>query len=115
MILKVLRGDIEEAICSHAIYYAIWQRYGVLPERFNWQMKAPEVLFYPLRPEFAESTYLLYQVRYLLYYLHQTDGNHRTNHSYFDCLDYFVMINQILLLYSDLCDSVNHTYLVLHI
>jgi len=68
--VQVLRGDIEEAICSHAIYYAIWQRYGVLPERFNWQMKAPEVLFYPLRPEFAESTYLLYQATKHPFYLH---------------------------------------------
>ena len=59
---QVLRGDIEEAICSHAIYYAIWQRYGALPERFNWHLRAPDVKFYPLRPEFSEATYLLYQV-----------------------------------------------------
>ena len=45
------------------IYYAIWQKYGALPERFNWQTKTPDVSFYPLRPEFVESTYLLYQVR----------------------------------------------------
>lgn len=59
---KVLNGDIEEAICSHAIYYAIWRKYGAIPERFNWNLKAPDVKFYPLRPEFSESTYLLYQV-----------------------------------------------------
>lgn len=62
-----MNGDVEEAICSHAIYYAIWRKYGAIPERFNWNMKAPDVKFYPLRPEFSESTYLLYQVCTLYY------------------------------------------------
>ena len=60
--LQVLYGDIEEAICSHALYYAVWKKWDALPERFNWQRKEPDVSFYPLRPEFVESTYLLYQV-----------------------------------------------------
>ena len=60
--LQVLYGDVEEAICSHALYYAVWKKWGAIPERFNWQRKEPDVSFYPLRPEFAESTYLLYQV-----------------------------------------------------
>ena len=60
--LQVLHGDIEEAICQHALYYAIWKRYGCLPERYNWKLDAPDVRFYPLRPELIESTYLLYQV-----------------------------------------------------
>ncbi|KAG2470788.1 ITPR1 protein, partial [Polypterus senegalus] len=60
--LQVLSGDIENAICLHAFYYAIWKRFGALPERYNWQLQAPDVLFYPLRPELVESTYLLYQV-----------------------------------------------------
>lgn len=68
--VQVLHGDIEEAICSHAIYYAIWQKYGALPERFNWKLKAPDVKFYPLRPEFSESTYLLYQATKHPFYLH---------------------------------------------
>jgi mannosidase alpha-like ER degradation enhancer 1 len=59
--IQALAGDVEEAICAHALYYAIWKLYGVLPERFNWQRIAPEVHFYPLRPELVESTYLLYQ------------------------------------------------------
>ena len=59
-------GDVEDAICLHAFYYAIWKRYGALPERYNWQLQAPDVLFYPLRPELVESTYLLYQVLRLL-------------------------------------------------
>ena len=54
---------MEEAICHHALYYAIWKRYGCLPERYNWKLDAPDVRFYPLRPEFVESTYFLYQVK----------------------------------------------------
>lgn len=53
---------MDNAICLHAFYYAIWKRFGALPERYNWQLQAPDVLFYPLRPELVESTYLLYQV-----------------------------------------------------
>ena len=60
--LQVLHGDLEEAICHHAYYYAIWKRFGCLPERYNWNLNAAEVKFYPLRPEFIESTYFLYQV-----------------------------------------------------
>lgn len=65
--LQVLYGDVEEAICSHALYYAVWKKWDALPERFNWQRKQPDVPFYPLRPEFAESTYLLYQVKPFIY------------------------------------------------
>ena len=59
---QVLAGDLEEAICTHALYYSIWRRYEAMPERFDWLQKAPVVSFYPLRPELVESTYLLYQV-----------------------------------------------------
>ncbi|XP_006897140.1 PREDICTED: ER degradation-enhancing alpha-mannosidase-like protein 1 [Elephantulus edwardii] len=68
--LQVLSGDVEDAICLHAFYYAIWKRYGALPERYNWQLQAPDVLFYPLRPELVESTYLLYQATKNPFYLH---------------------------------------------
>ncbi|XP_005089315.1 ER degradation-enhancing alpha-mannosidase-like protein 1 [Aplysia californica] len=68
--VQVLNGDIEEAICSHALYYAIWQRYEALPERYNWQLKAPDIRFYPLRPELIESTYFLYQATKNPFYLH---------------------------------------------
>ncbi len=60
---QVLHGDLEEAVCQHALYYALWLRYGALPERYNWKTNAPDVSFYPLRPEFMEATYFLYQVR----------------------------------------------------
>lgn len=68
--VQVLAGDVEEAICTHALYYAIWKKYGVLPERFNWQRMSPDVSFYPLRPEFVEATYLLYQATKNPFYLH---------------------------------------------
>ncbi|XP_038062230.1 ER degradation-enhancing alpha-mannosidase-like protein 1 [Patiria miniata] len=68
--VQVLAGDLDEAICSHAIYYAIWRKYGAIPERFNWHTKQPDVLFYPLRPELVESTYLLYQATRNPFYLH---------------------------------------------
>uniref|UniRef100_S4RM89 alpha-1,2-Mannosidase n=1 Tax=Petromyzon marinus TaxID=7757 RepID=S4RM89_PETMA len=69
-LVQVLAGDVEEAICLHAFYYAIWQRFEALPERYNWQLKAPDVHFYPLRPELVESTYLLYQATKNPFYLH---------------------------------------------
>ncbi|XP_040214573.1 ER degradation-enhancing alpha-mannosidase-like protein 1 [Rana temporaria] len=68
--LQVLKGDIEDAICLHAFYYAIWKRFGALPERYNWQLQTPDVSFYPLRPELVESTYLLYQATKNPFYLH---------------------------------------------
>ncbi|XP_061583299.1 ER degradation-enhancing alpha-mannosidase-like protein 1 [Cololabis saira] len=68
--LQVLSGDVDNAICLHAFYYAIWKRFGALPERYNWQLQAPDVLFYPLRPELVESTYLLYQATKNPFYLH---------------------------------------------
>ncbi|XP_060555777.1 ER degradation-enhancing alpha-mannosidase-like protein 1 [Ruditapes philippinarum] len=68
--VQVLHGDIEEAICSHAIYYAIWRKYESLPERYNWNLRAPDILFYPLRPELVESTYFLYQATKNPFYLH---------------------------------------------
>ncbi|UMM29171.1 hypothetical protein L5515_011669 [Caenorhabditis briggsae] len=66
----VLAGQVDEAVCHHALYYAIWKKYGVLPERFNWQLQAPDVSFYPLRPEFIESTYLLYTATKNPFYQH---------------------------------------------
>lgn len=69
-ISQVLTGDIEEAICAHALYYSIWRRFGALPERFNWQNVSPDLAFYPLRPELIESTYLLYQATKNPFYFH---------------------------------------------
>lgn len=68
--VQVLAGDVEEAICTHALYYVLWKRYGVLPERYNWKLLAPDISFYPLRPEFIEATYFLYQATKSPFYLH---------------------------------------------
>ncbi|XP_063218845.1 ER degradation-enhancing alpha-mannosidase-like protein 1 [Bacillus rossius redtenbacheri] len=68
--VQVLEGDVEEAICVHALYYTIWKQFGVLPERWNWQSSLADVHFYPLRPELVESTYLLYQATKNPFYLH---------------------------------------------
>ncbi|KFD52313.1 hypothetical protein M513_06876, partial [Trichuris suis] len=95
--VQVLYGDLEEAICQHALYYTIWRKYDGLPERFNWQSKSPEVAFYPLRPEFVESTYFLYLATKNPFYLHvgkeiiesierhaKTDCGYATLHSVVD-------------------------------
>jgi len=68
--VQVLKGDITEAICTHALYYAIWKKYEAMPERFNWHTKQSEVHFSPLRPELVESTYLLHQATHHPFYLH---------------------------------------------
>merc|ERR1712076_274074 len=68
--ILVLYGDIEEGICQHALHFAIWQKYSALPERFNLIHQTSEVHFYPLRPELAESTYLLYRATKSPFYLH---------------------------------------------
>ena len=68
--VQLLAGDVEEAICHHALYYSMWRKYGCLPERYNWQLEAPDVKFYPLRPELVESTYLLYRATRNPFYLH---------------------------------------------
>ncbi|TPX71850.1 hypothetical protein SpCBS45565_g00845 [Spizellomyces sp. 'palustris'] len=67
--LQVLAGDIENAIKLHQVYYTIWRRYRSLPERFDFQTRAPAIAVYPLRPELIESTYMLYQATKDPYYL----------------------------------------------
>eukprot|EP00039_Didymoeca_costata_P008846 m.117669 g.117669 ORF g.117669 m.117669 type:complete len:532 (-) comp14256_c0_seq1:67-1662(-) len=47
---------------QHALYYAVWKKYQAMPERFNIVSKQAEYNFYPLRPEFAESTYILHRI-----------------------------------------------------
>uniref|UniRef100_A0A0E0CRA8 alpha-1,2-Mannosidase n=1 Tax=Oryza meridionalis TaxID=40149 RepID=A0A0E0CRA8_9ORYZ len=56
-------GDVAAANISHREFYNVWQRFGVLPERYllNFGMLHPTEKYYPLRPEFAESTFYLYQ------------------------------------------------------
>ncbi|XP_040377359.1 alpha-mannosidase I MNS5 isoform X1 [Oryza brachyantha] len=61
--LQTLLGDVSAANISHREFYSVWQRFGVLPERYllDLGMLHPTENYYPLRPEFAESTFYLYQ------------------------------------------------------
>ncbi|CAA0826757.1 Probable alpha-mannosidase I MNS5 [Striga hermonthica] len=61
--LQVLAGDVPAANSSHREFFHVWQKFGVLPERYllDHQMLHPTEKYYPLRPEFAESTFYLYQ------------------------------------------------------
>lgn len=34
-IWKVLAGDIEPAIRTHAAFFSVWKKYGFTPEGFN--------------------------------------------------------------------------------
>ncbi|KAI8368252.1 glycoside hydrolase [Radiomyces spectabilis] len=68
--MQVLYGDLDAAIKGHLIHYNIWRRYHALPERFDFYQKVVDIGFYPLRPEFVESTYYLYQATKDPFYLH---------------------------------------------
>ncbi|XP_038688325.1 alpha-mannosidase I MNS5 isoform X2 [Tripterygium wilfordii] len=61
--LQVLVGDISAANSSHREFFNVWKKFGLLPERYllDHQMIHPTEKYYPLRPEFAESTFYLYQ------------------------------------------------------
>ncbi|KAI3860135.1 hypothetical protein MKX03_037094 [Papaver bracteatum] len=61
--LQVLVGDIAAANVSHREFFHVWQKFGVLPERYllDRDMLHPTEKYYPLRPELAESTFYLYQ------------------------------------------------------
>eukprot|EP01052_Picozoa_sp_SAG31_P017093 SAG31_NODE_1156_length_9616_cov_26.963014_4_plen_262_part_00 len=109
--LQVLYGDISGAVASHEVYFAIWRKYAAMPERWNWASKNAEIPLYPLRPEFAESTYLLYRATKDDYYLrvgvkilegiakHSTAKCGCTSDRHFSCI-----------LYSSACvDSPSHS------
>ncbi|CAM0944248.1 unnamed protein product [Alopecurus aequalis] len=61
--VQTLLGDVAAANLSHREFYNVWQRFGVLPERYllDYGILHPTEKYYPLRPEFAESTFYLYQ------------------------------------------------------
>jgi len=66
--VQVLKGDIQHAIETHELLYQIFQKYGQIPEAFTHRFDIHWGQ-YPLRPEFAESTYLLYKATEDPYYL----------------------------------------------
>ncbi|CAM8885692.1 unnamed protein product [Rhodiola kirilowii] len=61
--VQVLIGDVPAANLSHREFFHVWEKFGVLPERYllDHQMVHPTEKYYPLRPELAESTFYLYQ------------------------------------------------------
>lgn len=60
--LQVLIGDIEDAIKTTRAHFAVWRRYGCLPEGYNVLLAQPAggQVNYPLRPELLESAFLLH-------------------------------------------------------
>lgn len=66
--VQVLKGDIQSAVEIHELLYQVFKKYGFIPEAFthkfdvHWGQN-------PLRPEFAESTYILYKATHDPYYL----------------------------------------------
>ncbi|KAK3984374.1 ER degradation-enhancing alpha-mannosidase-like protein 1 [Cladorrhinum sp. PSN332] len=70
--LLVLAGEVDEAIETNLLYTAIWTRYAALPERWSIRDKTVEggLGWWPLRPEFIESTYHLYRATKDPWYLY---------------------------------------------
>ncbi|KAJ4296991.1 hypothetical protein N0V88_003907 [Collariella sp. IMI 366227] len=70
--LLVLAGEVDEAIETNLLYAAIWTRYAALPERWSIRDKTVEggLGWWPLRPEFIESTYHLYRATKDPWYLY---------------------------------------------
>lgn len=85
--LQVLAGDLDDAIANHLMFLKMWNTFGGIPER--WNFSPPEfpplsplersgavaldnilpLEWYPLRPEFFESTYFLYRATKDPFYL----------------------------------------------
>lgn len=61
--VQVLIGDVAAANATHREFFSVWEKYGVMPERYLLDRGTihPTERYYPLRPELAESTFYLYQ------------------------------------------------------
>lgn len=64
--LQVLAGQLKDAVKTHLLYLRIWDYFDLIPERWNFRLSdkstsAVALEWYPLRPEFIESTYYLYR------------------------------------------------------
>ena len=70
--LLTLAGELEEAIETNLLYAAVWTKYAALPERWSVKDNAVEggLGWWPLRPEFIESTYHIYQATKDPWYLY---------------------------------------------
>lgn len=88
--LQVLAGDVEDAMFKNIMSMKLWDTYGGIPERWLFQEEALQLdlvelseeekstlqrranvplEWYPLRPEFIESTYFLYRATKDPFYL----------------------------------------------
>ncbi len=64
----MLAGDVKLAADTFNNFIAVWQKFGVIPERYHYltaQMHSTE-RHYPLRTELMESALYLMQARCLL-------------------------------------------------
>ena len=64
--MQVLAGDVDLAEEAFGAFFGLWQRFGLLPERFTLDMGGtihPTEQYYPLRPELLESAFYLHEVR----------------------------------------------------
>ncbi len=70
--LLTLAGEVEEAIETNLLYTALWTKYAALPERWSIKDKSVEggLGWWPLRPEFIESTYHIYRATKDPWYLY---------------------------------------------
>eukprot|EP00040_Diaphanoeca_grandis_P014842 m.75398 g.75398 ORF g.75398 m.75398 type:complete len:787 (+) comp24783_c0_seq1:192-2552(+) len=66
--LQVLHGDIDLASAMHRMHYTLTEKYDFPPEGYTTAMNV-HWGNYPLRPEFIESTYFLYQATKNPFYL----------------------------------------------
>ncbi|KAK7743462.1 hypothetical protein SLS53_003996 [Cytospora paraplurivora] len=70
--LLTLAGELDEAIETNLLHAALWTKYAALPERWSVRDKQVEggLGWWPLRPEFIESTYHLYRATKDIWYLY---------------------------------------------
>lgn len=70
--LLTLMGEFDEAVETHLLTTALWNRYSALPERWSTTSGGVEggLGWWGGRPEFIESTYHLYQATHDPWYLH---------------------------------------------
>ncbi|SCU80580.1 LANO_0B00606g1_1 [Lachancea nothofagi CBS 11611] len=76
--LQVLAGDVQDAQQKHLLFLKLWNNYAGIPERWVFQPQTADTLanisevplpWYPLRPEFVETTYFLYRATKDVFYL----------------------------------------------
>ncbi|KHN83235.1 ER degradation-enhancing alpha-mannosidase-like protein 3 [Toxocara canis] len=74
--VQVLKGDLKSAIEFHETLYQVIKKHRFLPEAFTHDLQVHWAQ-HPLRPEFIESTYLLYRATKDPHYLHVAKNKHR--------------------------------------